>query len=609
MTYLLLQIFLLMLGVFLLGALLASAVRKRMHTPKPRDKLISVSPETLDAGQPEEPPQAVSAETLRFERALTGPEPVFTPLAHQDEAEVAAKIAAPTSVVAPTPAATLEKSAGEPPTVESGLLEPIVPKATDGVSVTAPLSTPDLPDPSDTFRRDEDVRKAPVPQVSMPLPPSPSMVVDAPKPQALADFTALAQAAKTASEERAAKIQARFAQSELPAEKPIDAPPASKTTGAEDAVTSPPEVLSKVAATPDDLTRIRGIDPLMNQRLADMGVTSFAAIAGWTGAEVAQASAILDVRGLIEQQNWIEQATLLAAGKETRYSREPRVVQDSTPAKDTDAPSVAMATPVAVVVVPRASEVPRGPLENIIGITPDLAQRLLSHGVTSVTQIAAWADDDVRHFELLLGRQGSIGSENWVGQARYLSKPAESPPPDQTTSVMGAALAAVSMGAAMGAASMGAALGATSGLVAGIRGDNTSTLTVQASLPKTVEATSEGATSGVKKTNYLGFRSVRSEALVGKDASDRFSDQPAHIPGDDLKRIRGIGVIIERKLYSLAITTYDEIANWTRADVDRISRLLDFSGRIERENWIEQARILSSDGATSFSRRFDRNDA
>ena len=72
---------------------------------------------------------------------------------------------------------------------------------------------------------------------------------------------------------------------------------------------------------------------------------------------------------------------------------------------------------------------------------------------------------------------------------------------------------------------------------------------------------------------------------------------------DDLKRIRGIGVLIEKKLNSLGVTHYEQVANWTGADIERISRILDFKGRIERENWIEQARILATGGQTEFSRR------
>ncbi len=78
---------------------------------------------------------------------------------------------------------------------------------------------------------------------------------------------------------------------------------------------------------------------------------------------------------------------------------------------------------------------------------------------------------------------------------------------------------------------------------------------------------------------------------------------------DDLKSIRGIGVLTEKKLQSLGITRWTQIANWTQADIDRVSNVLDFKGRIEREQWVEQARILDGGGMTEFSRRTDRDDA
>jgi predicted flap endonuclease-1-like 5' DNA nuclease len=99
------------------------------------------------------------------------------------------------------------------------------------------------------------------------------------------------------------------------------------------------------------------------------------------------------------------------------------------------------------------------------------------------------------------------------------------------------------------------------------------------------------------------LRSVRSEALRGPEAS-----RPSGA-ADDLKRIRGIGVLIEKKLTSLGVTSYEQVANWTGADIERVSQILDFKGRIERENWIEQARILATGGQTEFSRRNDRSDA
>jgi predicted flap endonuclease-1-like 5' DNA nuclease len=77
---------------------------------------------------------------------------------------------------------------------------------------------------------------------------------------------------------------------------------------------------------------------------------------------------------------------------------------------------------------------------------------------------------------------------------------------------------------------------------------------------------------------------------------------------DDLKRIRGIGVLIEKRLNAMGVTRYEHIANWTSGDIDRVSQVLEFGGRIEREAWVEQARILSSGGQTEFSRRVDRGE-
>lgn len=62
---------------------------------------------------------------------------------------------------------------------------------------------------------------------------------------------------------------------------------------------------------------------------------------------------------------------------------------------------------------------------------------------------------------------------------------------------------------------------------------------------------------------------------------------------DDLKRIRGIGPAIERKLHALGITTYSQISGFDSAAIDKITgELAFFPGRIERDNWVGQARDL-----------------
>ena len=78
-----------------------------------------------------------------------------------------------------------------------------------------------------------------------------------------------------------------------------------------------------------------------------------------------------------------------------------------------------------------------------------------------------------------------------------------------------------------------------------------------------------------------------------------------HADPDPAKRVARR---ILQRLNGMGITTYEEIANWTNSDIDRVSQALEFKGRIERDGWVEQARILSSGGYTEFSRRVDRGE-
>lgn len=60
--------------------------------------------------------------------------------------------------------------------------------------------------------------------------------------------------------------------------------------------------------------------------------------------------------------------------------------------------------------------------------------------------------------------------------------------------------------------------------------------------------------------------------------------------GDKLTEINGIGPVIEGKLKGLGISTFKQIADLTEEDVARIDAELNFKGRIEREDWIAQAK-------------------
>ncbi|VAW23335.1 LSU ribosomal protein L21p [hydrothermal vent metagenome] len=61
---------------------------------------------------------------------------------------------------------------------------------------------------------------------------------------------------------------------------------------------------------------------------------------------------------------------------------------------------------------------------------------------------------------------------------------------------------------------------------------------------------------------------------------------------DDLKLISGVGPALEKKLHALDVKSLKDVAKLTKADVTRIDEALSFKGRIDRDNWIQQAKDL-----------------
>nr|WP_306266543.1 30S ribosomal protein S2 [Pararhizobium sp. IMCC3301] len=63
---------------------------------------------------------------------------------------------------------------------------------------------------------------------------------------------------------------------------------------------------------------------------------------------------------------------------------------------------------------------------------------------------------------------------------------------------------------------------------------------------------------------------------------------------DDLKQISGVGPVLETKLHELGIRKFSQIANFSPDDIIKVDDALAFKGRIDRDNWVEQATTLSS---------------
>lgn len=290
----------------------------------------------------------------------------------------------------------------------------------------------------------------------------------------------------------------------------------------------------------------------------------------------------------------VAQAAAAAAAAAVPIARAAEAKSAAMPAapapvvKPAAAAPAAAPTPAPSAAPTRVAEAAPAPgpddLQRIRGITPEIARLLAANGVTRFADIAAWTAADVARFDQLLGASGQIARGNWIEQAHILAR-------GSTTTYARSAEARQRMAAPPPAEPEPSR---------------------PARLADAIKEQSERAPAEARapRPDVAGLRSVRSELLVGEGGEGlaRGGRASGSAGVDDLKRIRGIGVLIEKKLNSLGVARYEQIANWTGADIDRMSQLLDFRGRIERENWVEQARILASGGQTEFSRRVDKGD-
>lgn len=78
---------------------------------------------------------------------------------------------------------------------------------------------------------------------------------------------------------------------------------------------------------------------------------------------------------------------------------------------------------------------------------------------------------------------------------------------------------------------------------------------------------------------------------------------------DDLKAIKGVGPRLEALLHRLGFFHFDQIAAWTADEVAWVDEHLEgFKGRVSRDDWVSQAKILADGGETAFSARLSADD-
>ncbi|KMK67065.1 hypothetical protein [Puniceibacterium sp. IMCC21224] len=100
------------------------------------------------------------------------------------------------------------------------------------------------------------------------------------------------------------------------------------------------------------------------------------------------------------------------------------------------------------------------------------------------------------------------------------------------------------------------------------------------------------------------------EPMVGAAEAAADSSRPTTLEGprggtaDDLKRIKGIGPKLEQLCNRLGFYHFDQIAGWSAAEVAWVDQNLEgFKGRVTRDTWVAQAKLLAAGDETEFSAR------
>ncbi len=75
---------------------------------------------------------------------------------------------------------------------------------------------------------------------------------------------------------------------------------------------------------------------------------------------------------------------------------------------------------------------------------------------------------------------------------------------------------------------------------------------------------------------------------------------------DDLKMISGVGPKLEKTLNDLGFWHFSQIAKWTKKDIAIVDNELSFKGRIERDDWVRQAKALAKGGRDEYVKVFGR---
>jgi len=144
-------------------------------------------------------------------------------------------------------------------------------------------------------------------------------------------------------------------------------------------------------------------------------------------------------------------------------------------------------------------------------------------------------------------------------------------------------------GVAMGGAAAGAATAAATAAPVMARSTSSS---AAAKLSSSAPAKKKSTAAKRSAAKPKATKKAPAKSAKPKSASGPVRLKKAKGKADDLKQISGVGPKLEKTLNKLGFWHFHQIASWKKADVAIVDDELSFKGRIERDDWIKQAKVL-----------------
>jgi large subunit ribosomal protein L21 len=100
----------------------------------------------------------------------------------------------------------------------------------------------------------------------------------------------------------------------------------------------------------------------------------------------------------------------------------------------------------------------------------------------------------------------------------------------------------------------------------------------------------------VKETDKKEAKTTK----AAKPATETKEKKPAPVKekktttsvSDDLKQLSGVGPALEKKLHAAGVKSFEQIAAWSAKDIEVINEKISSKGRVEKEGWIDQAKVM-----------------